>query len=82
MSEPGQAAAAASPQIMLGGNRFGKAEVRLVRLDRSQMPYPLPADLTITSHLSGDLDAVHLAGDNDGRADHRCAEEHDVRVRR
>jgi urate oxidase len=53
-------------RIILGGNRFGKAEVRLVRLDRSQTPYALPVDLTITSHLSGDLDAVHLAGDNAG----------------
>jgi urate oxidase len=54
------------PRIVLGGNRFGKAEVRLVRLDRSPAQFGLPADLTVTSHLSGDLDAVHLAGDNAG----------------
>lgn len=58
-----------SEGIVLGGNRFGKAEVRLVRIDRSASPagsIALPTDLNITSHLSGDLAAVHLEGDNAG----------------
>ena len=66
MSGPGQAARAPGDGLILGGNRFGKAEVRLVRIDRSQPRFALPVDLTITSHLSGDLDAVHLDGDNEG----------------
>ncbi len=65
MREPAE-----SSGIVLGGDRFGKAEVRLVRIDRppagSATPIALPTDLTITSHLSGDLSAVHLAGDNAG----------------
>jgi urate oxidase len=52
--------------IVLGGNRFGKAEVRLVRIDRAEGSVGLPTDLNITSHLSGDLSAVHLEGDNAG----------------
>jgi urate oxidase len=58
-----------SDGIVLGGNRFGKAEVRLVRIDRSDSSsgaIALPTDLNITSHLSGDLAAVHLEGDNAG----------------
>jgi urate oxidase len=59
-----------SDGIVLGGNRFGKAEVRLVRIDRSSSSetasIALPTDLSITSHLSGDLSAVHLEGDNAG----------------
>jgi urate oxidase len=52
--------------IVLGGNRFGKAEVRLVRIDRSESGVALPTDLSVTTHLSGDLEAVHLQGDNAG----------------
>ena len=52
--------------IALGGNRFGKAEVRVVRIDRSDGGVALPTDLSVTSHLSGDLEAVHLEGDNAG----------------
>jgi urate oxidase len=66
MGGPGHAAQAPGDRLILGGNRFGKAEVRLVRIDRSQPRFALPVDLTITSHLSGDLDAVHLEGDNEG----------------
>jgi urate oxidase len=66
MGEPGQPSRAPGDRIILGGNRFGKAEVRLVRIDRSQPRFAVPVDLTITSHLSGELDAVHLDGDNAG----------------
>jgi urate oxidase len=66
MGDAADPAEARSDGIVLGANRFGKAEVRLVRLDRAQTPFALPVDLTITSRLSGDLSAVHLAGDNAG----------------
>ena len=63
---PGQGPGQGGGRIVLGGNRFGKAEVRLVRIDRSADSVALPTDLSITSHLSGDLAAVHLEGDNAG----------------
>jgi urate oxidase len=66
IGEPEQAAQAPQPGIILGGNRFGKAEVRLVRIERSHPRFAVPVDLTISSHLSGELDAVHVDGDNDG----------------
>lgn len=52
--------------IVLGDNRWGKAEVRLVRLTRDPAD---PAvrhvqDLTVTSQLYGDTHDVHLHGDN------------------
>jgi urate oxidase len=49
--------------IVLGDNRYGKAEVRLVRVDRDGELHRL-TDLTVSVALSGDLDAVHLSGDN------------------
>jgi urate oxidase len=66
MGGPRQAAQAPGDRIVLGGSRFGKAEVRLVRVDRSKAQFAEPVDLTVTSHLSGELDAVHLDGDNEG----------------
>ena len=49
--------------IVLGDNRYGKAEVRLVRVDRDGELHRL-TDLTVSVALAGDLDAVHLSGDN------------------
>jgi urate oxidase len=49
--------------IALGDNRYGKAEVRLVRVDRDGERHDL-TDLTVSVALAGDLDAVHLSGDN------------------
>jgi urate oxidase len=49
--------------IVLGDNRYGKAEVRLVRVDRDGDRHAL-TDLTVSVALAGDLAAVHLAGDN------------------
>jgi urate oxidase len=66
LSQVGVTAVSGSDGIVLGGNRFGKAEVRLVRIDRSDSSIALPTDLNISSHLSGDLTAVHLEGDNAG----------------
>jgi urate oxidase len=49
--------------IVLGPNRYGKAETRLVRVSRDGHRHDL-VDLTVTTALSGDLDATHLTGDN------------------
>jgi urate oxidase len=51
--------------IVLGDNRFGKAEVRMLHLHRDDAGSVL-TDLMVSSHLSGALDAVHLTGDNAG----------------
>src|ERR1700735_3255859 len=55
--------------VTLGGNRYGKAEVRVVHIGRDpdrtgpggsdQM-----RDWNVSSSLSGDLAATHLTGDN------------------
>ena len=49
----------------LGDNQYGKAEVRLVRVDRDAAEHRL-TDLTVTTTLAGDLAATHLTGDNSG----------------
>jgi urate oxidase len=51
--------------IVLGPNRYGKAEVRLVRVSRDGDTHHL-ADLNVSVALSGDLEATHLTGDNSG----------------
>jgi urate oxidase len=52
---------------MLGHNHYGKAEVRLLRVNRGG-PDPKQVgdlvDLTISVALAGDLAATHLSGDN------------------
>lgn len=47
----------------LGGNRYGKAGVRLMKVDRSSERHELH-DLTVDVALAGDMDGVHLSGDN------------------
>lgn len=49
--------------IVLGANQYGKAEVRLVRIDRSTPRHEI-TDLNVTSQLRGDFTAAHTAGDN------------------
>ena len=49
--------------IRLGENRYGKAEVRMVHLDRSK-PQHVIKDLNVTSQLMGDFTAAHSTGDN------------------
>ncbi|MEV0944043.1 factor-independent urate hydroxylase [Micromonospora wenchangensis] len=49
--------------IVLGANQYGKAETRLVRVDRGGPQHEL-RDLTVTVALAGDLAATHLTGDN------------------
>ncbi|MYW01639.1 factor-independent urate hydroxylase [Streptomyces sp. SID3343] len=50
--------------IVLGPNRYGKAEVRLVRVTRHTPTEHELCDLNVSVSLSGDLDRTHLAGDN------------------
>jgi urate oxidase len=51
--------------IVLGPNRYGKAETRLVRVVRDGDTHSL-ADLNVSIALSGDLEATHHTGDNSG----------------
>ncbi len=49
--------------ITLGPNQYGKAEVRVVTVDRAT-PQHVLRDLNVSSALRGDFSAVHLEGDN------------------
>jgi urate oxidase len=49
--------------IRLGPNQYGKAEVRVVAVDRSSPRHTL-VDLNVSSSLRGDFTAAHTAGDN------------------
>lgn len=49
--------------IFLGHNQYGKAECRLVSVDR-QKPRHRIKDLTVSTSLRGDFDEAHLTGDN------------------
>jgi urate oxidase len=49
--------------IVLGPNRYGKAETRLVRVSRDGDTHSL-VDLNVSIALSGDLAATHATGDN------------------
>ncbi|MFD6140242.1 factor-independent urate hydroxylase [Promicromonospora sp. NPDC060271] len=51
--------------IVLGPNQYGKAEVRLVRVDRDTARHRI-TDLSVTSQLRGDFRATHESGDNAG----------------
>jgi urate oxidase len=51
--------------IVLGPNRYGKAETRLVRVTRDGETHRL-TDLNVSIALAGDLAATHLTGDNTG----------------
>jgi urate oxidase len=51
--------------ITLGPNQYGKAEVRLVTVNRSGPVHHIK-DLTVSTSLRGDLAATHLSGDNSG----------------
>lgn len=48
---------------MLGHNNYGKAEVRVLRVDRGNDRHEI-TDLNVSVALSGDLAATHLTGDN------------------
>ena len=49
--------------IVLGPNQYGKAEVRMVYVDRSG-PAHVITDVNVTSQLIGDFADTHLTGDN------------------
>jgi urate oxidase len=49
--------------IVLGANQYGKAEVRVIAVDRSGPQHTL-VDLNVSSSLRGDFTAAHTAGDN------------------
>jgi len=50
-------------RIILGDNQYGKAEVRLVKVDRDSPTHVLH-DLTVTTQLRGDFGAAYTDGDN------------------
>jgi urate oxidase len=52
----------------LGANRYGKAEVRVLRVARGAGPAgsDVVRDWNVSTSLSGDLAASHLTGDNSG----------------
>lgn len=50
-------------RAVLGANRYGKAEIRLMKVDRDSARHELH-DLTVSVALHGDMEAVHLHGDN------------------
>lgn len=50
-------------KIVLGPNQYGKAEVRLVRVDRDTDRHRV-TDLNVTTQLRGDFTACHTDGDN------------------
>src|SRR5688500_16523634 len=49
--------------IVLGANQYGKAEVRVVAVDRAAPRHTL-VDLSVSSSLRGDFAAAHTTGDN------------------
>ncbi|PZG21538.1 factor-independent urate hydroxylase [Nonomuraea aridisoli] len=49
--------------VKLGPNRYGKAETRLVHVVR-EGPVHRVKDVNVSTALSGDMEAVHLTGDN------------------
>ncbi|MGY1732765.1 factor-independent urate hydroxylase [Geodermatophilus sp. SYSU D01045] len=49
--------------IVLGPNQYGKAEVRVVAVDRSSPRHEL-VDLNVSTSLRGDFTAAHTRGDN------------------
>ena len=49
-------------KIILGGNQYGKAETRVVRIYRDTPRHEIH-DVNVTTCLRGDFSAAHLAGD-------------------
>ena len=54
---------AASGEIVLGQNNYGKSEVRLVKVKRDTDRHEI-WDLSVDVALEGDFEAAHLEGDN------------------
>jgi len=53
------------PQLLLGPARYGKAEVRVLHVDRSGPRHEI-TDLNVTVTLAGDMAETYLTGDNSG----------------
>jgi urate oxidase len=49
--------------VIVGANQYGKSEVRMVAVDRGKSPHRF-CDLNVGITLSGDLQDVHVTGDN------------------
>ncbi len=49
--------------IVLGPNQYGKAEVRLVKINRATPRHEIK-DLNVSSQLRGDFETAHVNGDN------------------
>ncbi len=56
---------AASGEIVLGQNNYGKTEIRLVKVRRDTERHEL-WDLVVRVVLEGDFEGVHVEGDNAG----------------
>src|SRR5919206_2474489 len=56
---------AASSEIVLGQNNYGKSDVRLVKVKRDTERHEL-WDLSVDVELEGDFEAAHVRGDNSG----------------
>jgi urate oxidase len=54
-----------TPPAVLSGARYGKAEVRLLHVDRATPRHEI-TDLNVTVTLAGDMAATYLTGDNSG----------------
>jgi urate oxidase len=54
-----------SPPVVLSRDRYGKAEVRLLHVDRGGPQHEI-TDLNVTVTLAGDMAATYLTGDNSG----------------
>jgi len=54
-----------TPQVVLSRDRYGKAEVRLLHVDRHGPRHEI-TDLNVTVTLAGDMAATYLTGDNSG----------------
>lgn len=53
------------PQVVLSRAQYGKAEVRLLHVDRRGPEHEI-TDLNVTVTLAGDMNATYLTGDNTG----------------
>ena len=54
-----------TPRVVLSRDRYGKAEVRLLHVDRTGPQHEI-TDLNVTVTLAGDMAATYLTGDNSG----------------
>src|SRR5215831_2821743 len=54
-----------APRVMLGPAQYGKAEVRVLHVDRDGPRHEI-TDLNVTVTLAGDMAATYLTGDNSG----------------